>query len=369
MSGSASSTARLPESAANYLELSKISKKFGHFTALDQVSLCVREGEFVCLLGPSGCGKTTLLRIIAGLETADSGTVRQRGRDITREPPARRDYGIVFQSYALFPNLTVAENIAYGLTEHREQRRHRVRELLNLIEIPGNKYPAQLSGGQQQRVALARAIATSPGLLLLDEPLSALDAQVREHLRGEIKALQRKLGITAIMVTHDQEEALTMADRVVVMNHGYIEQIGQPEVIYREPASRFVANFVGQSNWLTGTVLEPGKIRLGNGILNAPATAACARGSHALIFLRPEEVLLHPHWEDAPNSALAELKHLELLGSHYRLSLTIPHWGGVKLLADVSHRQLQSLRYQSGEQLPIQLPAESLRYFGIPEAA
>src|SRR6266545_5113545 len=213
-----------------YLRIQHVTKKFGAFTALDRISLEVYPAEFVCFLGPSGCGKTTLLRAIAGLDIQTSGRVEQAGRDISALPPTKRDFGIVFQSYALFPNLTAAANVAYGLENARAKRAEvarRVRELLDMVGLGehGDKYPAQLSGGQQQRVALARALATSPGLLLLDEPLSALDARVRVHLRHEIKQVQRRLGVTTIMVTHDQEEALTMADRIVVMNHGAIEQI------------------------------------------------------------------------------------------------------------------------------------------------
>ncbi|HHI82784.1 MAG TPA: ATP-binding cassette domain-containing protein, partial [Rhizobiales bacterium] len=219
---------------------------FGSFTALKDISLDVDEGEFVCFLGPSGCGKTTFLRAIAGLDIQTAGTIEQAGIDISALPPAKRDFGIVFQSYALFPNLTVEKNIAYGLENSGRPRsavKARVEELLELVGLPeqAKKYPTQLSGGQQQRIALARAIATSPGLLLLDEPLSALDAKVRTHLRHEIKDLQDKLGITTIMVTHDQEEALTMADRIVVMDHGVIEQSGSPQDIYSRPASLFVA--------------------------------------------------------------------------------------------------------------------------------
>lgn len=219
-----------------YLSIDRLTKKFGNFVALDSVSLEVYEGEFICFLGPSGCGKTTLLRAIAGLDIQTSGTVQQDGQDISALPPFERDFGIVFQSYALFPNLTSQRNIAFGLENQKLEKSKinaRVTELLELVGLPdqGDKYPAQLSGGQQQRIALARAIATSPGLLLLDEPLSALDAKVRSHLRHEMKLLQRRLGVTTVMVTHDQEEALTMADRIVVMNHGVIEQVGTPTEI------------------------------------------------------------------------------------------------------------------------------------------
>lgn len=212
----------IPEFSRPYLQIENIQKNFGNFVALRDIFLDVYPGEFICLLGPSGCGKTTLLRIICGLETQTSGRVIQAGKDVSRLPASKRDFGIVFQSYALFPNLTAAENIAYGLQNAKKPQREiktRVEELLELVGLSGmdRKYPAQMSGGQQQRVALARALALSPGLLLLDEPLSALDAQVRIKLRTEISQLQKRLGITTVMVTHDQAEALAMADRIVVM--------------------------------------------------------------------------------------------------------------------------------------------------------
>ena len=212
-----------------YLSVKNVAKYFGKFQALNNINFDVNEGEFVCILGPSGCGKTTLLRVIAGLESQSEGTIQQNNNDISLLPPDQRDFGIVFQSYALFPHLTVKDNISFGLKTRKQNRNEidsRVDELLKLVGLSDhiNKYSAQLSGGEQQRVALARALAPSPGLLLLDEPLSALDAKVRQHLRLEIKNLQKQLGVTTIMVTHDQEEALTMADRIILMNNGVIEQ-------------------------------------------------------------------------------------------------------------------------------------------------
>jgi len=233
--------------------LEGIAKKFGQFVALRGITLSISPGEFVCFLGPSGCGKTTLLRIIAGLERQNAGVVMMGGRDVSALPPSQRNYGIVFQSYALFPNLTVARNVGYGLETRnvaKAQIEGRIDELLTLVGLAAHKqkYPAQLSGGEQQRIALARALAPAPALLLLDEPLSALDARVRQSLRHEIRALQRRLGVTTIMVTHDQEEALAMADRIVVMNHGVVEQVGAPVEVYMRPRSPFVARFVGQMN-------------------------------------------------------------------------------------------------------------------------
>ncbi len=258
----------IAETRESYLEIIGLWKMFGDFVALRDITLSIDEGEFVCFLGPSGCGKTTLLRAIAGLDIQTRGRIVQAGQDISDLPASARDFGIVFQSYALFPNLTIRRNIAFGLENiglSREKIRQRVDELLDLVGLPdqGEKYPAQLSGGQQQRIALARAIAMSPGLLLLDEPLSALDAKVRVHLRHEVKELQRKLGVTTVMVTHDQEEALAMADRIVVMRDGVIEQIGPPTEIYREPRSLFVADFIGEMNQLAAVAEDGDAVRVG----------------------------------------------------------------------------------------------------------
>jgi len=239
-----------------FLSLRQITKRFGAVMALDGVSLDVAEGEFVCFLGPSGCGKTTLLRSVAGLEVPDSGSILLKGAELARTPARLRNFGVVFQSYSLFPNMTVARNLAYGLECRgwaRAAIEERVGRMLALVRLENQaaKYPHQLSGGQQQRIALARALAPQPTMLLLDEPLSALDAKVRDELRGEIRDLQRSLGVTTIMVTHDQDEAMEIADRIVLMNHGRIEQVGAAADLYERPASRFVAEFVGRMNVLT----------------------------------------------------------------------------------------------------------------------
>jgi iron(III) transport system ATP-binding protein len=242
-----------------HLHLKGICKSYGAKTVVDDVDLGIDVGDFVCILGPSGCGKTTLLRILAGLIIPDSGEIRLDGRDLTKVPARYRGFGIVFQSYSLFPNMTASENIAYGLKVRRQPIatiRSRVAELLDMIGLPesGAKFPDQLSGGEQQRIALARAIAVEPSLLLLDEPLSALDAQVRVSLRRQIRALQKRLKIPTLMVTHDQEEAMEMADRVVCMNQGRIEQIGTPRELYQAPSSPFVAGFIGSINFLSGPI-------------------------------------------------------------------------------------------------------------------
>ena len=284
----------MPESKQAYLQIAKLTKHFGEFVAVRELSLEINDGEFICFLGPSGCGKTTLLRAIAGLDPQSSGSITQDGKNISNFPPAERDFGIVFQSYALFPNLTVFQNVAYGLENQRlpkEEIRKRVVELLELVGMPEHtdKYPAQLSGGEQQRVALSRALATSPGLLLLDEPLSALDARVRAALRHEIRALHERLGVTTILVTHDQEEALSMADRIVVMNNGRIEQVGTPEEIYSTPASPFVADFIGVMNFMQGEIFS-GKVRIGEDSFNCE-TANIQDGRKVRFAKRSGEVI------------------------------------------------------------------------------
>ncbi len=266
-----------------------------------------------------------LLRAIAGLDIQTTGRIEQSGRDISALPPTKRDFGIVFQSYALFPNLTAARNVAYGLENTRMPRAEIARRVLELLDLMGlathgNKYPAQLSGGQQQRVALARALATSPGLLLLDEPLSALDAKVRVHLRHEIKQLQRRLRVTTIMVTHDQEEALTMADRIVVMNLGAIEQIGTPLEIYREPASPFVADFIGVMNFVAGTVVREGAVRLGRTEL-ACEVDGLAAGTEVTLAIRPEDIVVHDGRRSEPNTLAVRVDTLAFLGSFFRAEL------------------------------------------------
>jgi iron(III) transport system ATP-binding protein len=347
----------------SYLRLDGVSKEFGAFSALRDIRLDVTQGEFVCFLGPSGCGKTTLLRIIAGLEVQSAGTVRQGARDISRLPPAQRDYGIVFQSYALFPNLNVFDNVAYGLVNRREPRARiaaRVAELLKLVGLPeaGAKYPSQLSGGQQQRIALARALATSPGLLLLDEPLSALDALERVRLRQEIRSLQQRLGVTTIMVTHDQEEALSMADRIVVMNHGVIEQVGSALEIYREPASPFVADFVGKVNVLAGTA-EEGGLRVGSLLLQSSEKPA--RGN-VRAYLRPEDIVAQPIAPGDSNVLDSRIEKVEFLGS-YCLVRVAADGLGQPLTVYLSLNFLSEQALEPGKTLRLRILPERLRLF------
>ncbi|HVZ46999.1 MAG TPA: putative 2-aminoethylphosphonate ABC transporter ATP-binding protein [Ramlibacter sp.] len=345
----------------------RIRKEFGAFTALADISLAIHRGEFVCFLGPSGCGKTTLLRIVAGLESQTSGEVWQNGRDISRLPPAERDYGIVFQSYALFPNLDVAANVGYGLVNRRQSRSliaPRVAELLKLVGLPGTerKYPSQLSGGQQQRIALARALATSPALLLLDEPLSALDALERVRLRQELRALQQQVGVTTIMVTHDQEEALSVADRIVVMNHGAIEQVGTPLQVYRDPASPFVADFVGKVNVLPARVAA-GELHFGE--LRIPFEDGVDR--EARIYLRPEDVLARPIAEGDPHVFDACIEKIEFLGSHCHVHVAAPALEASRLTVFLSLNYLSEQSLEVGSRMKLKLLPERIRVFDAGE--
>ncbi len=351
-----------------YLRIRRVTKNFGAFTALREVSLDVHPGEFICFLGPSGCGKTTLLRAIAGLDIQTSGSIEQAGRDISALPASERDFGIVFQSYALFPNLSVEANVGYGLKSRGQSRAEigaRVAELLTLVGLPdaGVKYPAQLSGGQQQRVALARALATSPGLLLLDEPLSALDARVRARLRHEIRAVQARLGITTIMVTHDQEEALTMADRIVVMNHGVIEQVGTPIEVYRAPQTAFVADFVGTMNFLGGVVSGDGRVKVGAAELAVAAGAGLAAGTPVKVSLRPEDVQLRGVTASTPNAIEVTIASIDFLGAFGRGELEPVADGIGSILADLSSNILRDLELAPGKRLLVALPADRLRVF------
>jgi iron(III) transport system ATP-binding protein len=351
----------------DFLVLRNIHKRFGDFVALHDVSLDVHKGELICFLGPSGCGKTTLLRIIAGLETQTQGTVIQDGKDISRLPPMRRDYGIVFQSYALFPNLSIADNVAYGLVNRkmpRADRDARVKELLALVGLPdsGAKFPAQLSGGQQQRIAIARAIATSPGLLLLDEPLSALDARVRVRLRGELRSLQQRLGITTILVTHDQEEALSMADRIVVMNQGVIDQIGTPNEVYRDPRTPFVADFVGKTNLLPATCAGDNRVQVGEQRFECELAKGTAKDAGLRVFFRPEDVIVRGVGGATPNSAAAVVEKIEFLGSFSRLSFRM---NGITqlLVADLSLNDMAEFHLKPGDTVRVAVPADRMRIF------
>jgi spermidine/putrescine transport system ATP-binding protein len=288
------------ERVRGQVDLEALTKRFGTSVAVESLNLQVRAGEFLSLLGPSGCGKTTTLRMVSGFEAPSEGTIKVSGRNMDGVPPHRRQVNTVFQNYALFKHLTVAENIAFGLQVAKKDRAtitRRVGEVLDLVQLPGveKRYPAQLSGGQQQRVALARAVINEPEVLLLDEPLSALDLKLRQAMRFELSRLHRDLGMTFVFVTHDQEEAITMSDRIAVMNLGRLEQLGTPEDIYERPASRFVASFIGETNLLEGIVTESQDhhVRM---LLAGGETVSCATshfastGDGLTISVRPQRV-------------------------------------------------------------------------------
>lgn len=306
------------------LMIQGLFKKYGDNEVLKGINLKVNEGEFVSLLGPSGCGKTTMLRIIAGLLDASDGVVLVNGSDIQNVPTHRRNNGMVFQNYALFPHMTVAQNVGYGLKQHKVPKQllqQQVEEGLKLVHMEelGNRYPKELSGGQQQRVALARALVLKPTLLLLDEPLSNLDAKLREEMQIEIRSIQKKLNVTTIFVTHDQREALTMSDKIAVMNKGLIEQYGTPEELYENPATRFVAGFIGTSNFISGTVTDcTGKYPLADtnyGTIHLPQDIAVKPGESITCSLRPERAKLRTEKDENRNAAACQITQRVYVGT------------------------------------------------------
>lgn len=347
------------------LEAVDIQKSFGQTKVLEHINLDLKAGEFVSFLGPSGCGKTTLLRIIAGLEQPDYGKIIKQDADITHLNTAKRKCGIVFQNYALFPNLTVAENIAFGL--HKRQWtavliQSRIAELLQLIELPdiAHKYPNQLSGGQQQRVALARAIAPKPDILLLDEPLSALDALVRLNLRQKIRTIQRQLNLPAIMVTHDQEEALSISDRVAVMNKGLIEQLDTPHNIYYKPQTRFVAQFIGTMNFMQATAVSGHGLKIAEQYEFDHLNMSFKAGEQLEIAFRPENAVLvsDPIVCKGQFSLPVRILNMEFLGAKRRLFCELKQNNSqaeaVELQIDIENQQLMNLRDEMWLQIPIQ---------------
>lgn len=336
-----------------HLELSHVEKHFGNTVAVEDFDLAVEQGQFVSFLGPSGCGKTTTLRMIAGFELPTSGRITIDNQDVTTAPPNKRNVGMVFQSYALFPNMTVAQNVGYGLKiagKSKGEIDQRVKEMLDLIQMSeyGNRYPYQLSGGQQQRVALARAIAIRPQVLLLDEPLSALDAKIRIELRQEIRRIQRRLDITTIYVTHDQEEALSLSDQIVVMSQGKIEQIGTPTEIYNYPATEFVTRFVGHINLLPVSVVDTGNgvVRLGNQTMRAGQFEKL-NGRPMRLAVRPEEI--NPGYNANANNLRGIVDTVTYLGSIVRIGLCVE---GFPLSLDVFNERKFTIP-KIGEEYPI----------------
>jgi spermidine/putrescine transport system ATP-binding protein len=313
-----------PAAASREIQLLDLEKRFREVAAVDGISLEIAAGEFFSLLGPSGCGKTTTLRMIGGFELPTGGTILLRGRDITNDPPDRRPVNMVFQNYALFPHLNVGDNVAFGLKRKgvpKDETVRRVGEALDLVHLAGyeKRRPNQLSGGQQQRVALARGLVNRPNVLLLDEPLGALDLKLRRQLQVELKRIQHEVGITFVYVTHDQEEALTMSDRIAVMRAGKVEQLGTPEELYERPATRFVADFIGSTNLLRGTVETDGRIRLSSGDVATAAHDGMAAGTEVEISVRPEAIAIVP--AGAEGAIRATVEQVAYLGStiSYRL--------------------------------------------------
>lgn len=355
-----------------YLTVQNLSRRFGAFEALRDISITIQEGEFVCFLGPSGCGKTTLLRCIAGLESQSTGSIIQKNADISNLPPSSRDFGIVFQSYALFPNLSVFSNVSYGLINKKWSKsaiKQRVNELLEMVGLAdhASKYPSQLSGGEQQRVALARAIATSPGLLLLDEPLSALDAKVRIHLRKQIKDLHRKLGVTTIMVTHDQEEAQSMADRIFVMKDGEIIQVGTPKEIYTAANSPFIADFIGIMNFLPAIVVGENKVRCNKVELECDARSFQVH-QKVKLAIRPECILLNRYDavkadHSSTNKLQVDIDEVEYLGPFQRVYLKSSALTDKLIMVDVPYAKTRNRDLTLDGNQYIELPMEDIQVY------
>ncbi len=344
-----------------FLELDSISKHFGRTTAVDNVSLAINRGEFLTLLGPSGCGKTTILRMVAGFEVPTTGNILLDGETITNRPANKRPMGMVFQSYALFPHMTAEQNIAFGMQIQRKPQnaiRQRCAELLELVGLGemGRRYPHQLSGGQQQRIALARALAVEPKVLLLDEPLSALDVKVRITLRNEIRRIQQQLKMTAIYVTHDQEEALSLSDRIAVMAKGRIEQLDQPEKIYSEPQTAFAATFVGNSNQFRGTLesAADGLCHVNGQNFHVLPQQQLRNGASVLIVVRPEDIVLQLDESAHDNyNILAGIIELRtFLGPFTRLQVRVQRDSGSTLVtADLPNQQARS--YNLGQHIAL----------------
>jgi putative spermidine/putrescine transport system ATP-binding protein len=353
-----------------FLELQDLHRDFGTNKALDGIEIALGEGEFLSLLGPSGCGKTTALRLVAGFDRPDQGRIVVDGKDVTRVAPNKRDMGMVFQAYSLFPNMTAAQNVEFGLKirgKDRADRRKRVDDLLELVGLghAGTRYPHQLSGGMQQRVALARALAIEPRVLLLDEPLSALDAKVRVQLREEIRRIQLELGITTLYVTHDQEEALSVSDHVAVMYRGRIEQMGAPAEMYTAPATPFVAEFIGTMNRLDATVLDGGTGEVEHSGMRLHVDAAKGRknGERVLVLIRPESLELEAATNgSAPNVFLGEVLTQTFLGPVTRVKVT---GSGTNLIADMSTARAAALPV--GARVSAKIPSEGAKLISLPD--
>ena len=351
-----------------YLKLENLHRDFGTVKALNGINIDLGEGEFLSLLGPSGCGKTTALRLVAGFDRPDAGRILVDGNDVTGVPPNKRDMGMVFQAYSLFPNMTAQQNVEFGLKIRGRDKTDRSKRVGDLLELVGlgqavNRYPHQLSGGMQQRVALARALAIEPRVLLLDEPLSALDAKVRVQLREEIRRIQLELGITTLYVTHDQEEALAISDHVAVMYGGVIEQMGTPSEMYTTPATPFVAEFIGTMNRLEGRIVGDGEVEHAGMRLHVAAARGRPHGERVLVLIRPESLELEAATNGgAPNVFSGEVLTQTFLGPVTRLKVS---GGGTSLIADMSTARAAALPV--GARVTAKIPAEDARLLTLKE--
>src|SRR5690349_6620676 len=354
----------------SYLELQNLHRDFGTVKALNGIDISLGEGEFLSLLGPSGCGKTTALRLVAGFDRPDEGRIVVDGKDITGMPPNKRDMGMVFQAYSLFPNMTARQNVEFGLKIRGRDKGDRAKRVGDLLELVGlghaaERFPHQLSGGMQQRVALARALAIEPRVLLLDEPLSALDAKVRVQLREEIRRIQLELGITTLYVTHDQEEALAISDHVAVMYAGRIEQMGTPAEMYSAPATPFVAEFIGTMNRLESTVVDgtTGEIEYDGVHLRIDAARGRRNGERVLVLIRPESLELEAATNGtSPNSFAGEVLTQTFLGPVTRLKVTS---NGTSLIADLSTARAAALPV--GARVVARVPSEGAKLISLPD--
>jgi putative spermidine/putrescine transport system ATP-binding protein len=352
-----------------YLELKNVNKIYAGVAAVHDFSLDIEKGTLVSFLGPSGCGKTTTLRMIAGFEQLDSGTITLDGRDIVPVPPNRRDIGMVFQAYALFPNMTIRENVAFGLRMKKTPKAELDKHVDNVLEMvrlqdTAKRYPHQLSGGQQQRIALARALAVEPRVLLLDEPLSALDAEVRVVLRGEIRRIQSELAITTVYVTHDQEEALSISDKVVVMNKGLIEQMGTPEEIYRAPRTRFVATFIGTANQFLGKTSGKNTVACNQGELLTNDLAGFTTGQQVVVLVRPENLQVQSEYsqQDGWNSIAGEVETITFHGAITRLGVNVK---GQRVVADITVANTQPISLN--QHIWLKFPPEACQVMTVEE--
>ena len=347
------------------IQLESLVKQFGEVVAVDGIDVDMPPGEFFTMVGPSGCGKTTTLRMIAGFERPTSGKILLDAVDVGQTPPHKRNVNTVFQSYALFPHLNVADNVAFGLKYKRvtkDERRKRVAEILDVVQLGGfgERKPGQLSGGQQQRVALARALILRPRVLLLDEPLGALDARLRKDLQVELKALQTDIGITFVFVTHDQEEALTMSDRVAVMNNGRVEQAGPPQRVYEEPATLFVADFLGVSNLISAQASADGNgclLQVGERKLHAEQGAVDARGD-VRAMIRPERIEVEPQGAEGSDRLPGMLEHVVFLGSFRELHVRLV---GGDLVKAIAANDGTALPYEQGSPVTLHFPPDAVR--------